>query len=73
MFPIIPLLALLAIGGGVATLAWYSGLSREQQIAADKRMNQLALQWFSKRLNQLNEQQRAKVERQVEKEFLNRG
>ncbi len=69
MFPIIPFLAIFAIIGGIATLGWYSSLSREEQIAADRRMNELAMQWFRRKLTELNKEQRAQVEKQVEKEF----
>lgn len=69
MFPIIPLLAIAAIVGGVATLSWYSQLTKEQQYAANKRMNQLALHWFNRRFNELGERQRAQVENQVRNEY----
>lgn len=69
MFPIIPVLAILAIIGGVSTLSWYSSLSREQQIAADRRMNQIALQWFRRKYSELSESQKAQVSKQVEQEF----
>lgn len=69
MFPIIPLLAIAAIIGGVTTLSWYSSLSREEQIAADRRMNQLAIQWFRRKFHDLNEDQKAQIEKQVKKEL----
>lgn len=69
MFPIIPILALLTIIGGVGTLSWYASLSREEQIAADSRMNQLALQWFRRKYHELSEEQKAQVENQVKREF----
>ena len=56
-FPIIKILALLGIFGGLATLAWYVELSREEQQKADR----LALQWFGRRFKELEEYQQNKV------------
>lgn len=57
MFPIIPFLALLGIVGGVSAMAWYSNLSKEEQIDADRK----ALAWFGRRFNDLSEAQKAKI------------
>ena len=57
MFPIITILALLAIGGGVATLSWYSSLSKAEQ----DRANGMALQMFGKAFKELSEYQQAKI------------
>jgi hypothetical protein len=57
MFPLIPLLAIAAIVGGVATLTWYSNLSKDEQKHADT----LAMQWFGKRFQQLAEHQKKQI------------
>ena len=57
MFPLIPLLAIAAIIGGIATLSWYSNLSRAEQIQADR----MAMQWFGKRFQQLAEYQQKQI------------
>lgn len=59
--PIIPILAIGAILGGIATLAWYSSLSEAEQKKADK----LALQWFGKRFNELAEYQQLKIKNEL--------
>lgn len=59
MFPFIPILAIAAIAGGVATLSWYSNLSRERRKHADN----LALKWFGKRFQQLAEHQQEQIRR----------
>jgi hypothetical protein len=61
MFPLIPILAILAIVGGVTALAWYSGLSREEQKKADT----LAMKWFGKQFQQLAEHQQKKIRDQM--------
>lgn len=60
-FPIIPVLALLGIVGGVSTLAWYSNQSREDQKKADR----LALQWFGRKFQQLTAQQQEKIRERI--------
>jgi hypothetical protein len=57
MFPLIPILAVAAIIGGVAALSWYSTLSREEQ----RRANSLAIKWFGKQFQQLAENQQKRI------------
>jgi hypothetical protein len=57
MFPLIPLLAIAAIIGGVATLSWYSSLSSDEQKKADL----LAMKWFGKQFQQLAETQQKQI------------
>lgn len=61
MFPIIPVLALLGIIGGVSTLAWYSNQSRDNQEKADR----MALQWFGRRFRQLTDYQQEQIRRRI--------
>ena len=53
IFPIIPILALVAILGGGATLGWYSRLTDEEKDL----VNELALELFEKTVQQLNKSQ----------------
>lgn len=55
--PFIPLLAFLAIGGGVITLIWYSSLSTDEKEEANER----ALKQFGKRFNELADEQQKKI------------
>ena len=57
MFPLIPILAIAAIVGGIATLNWYSTLSREEK----RRANTLAMNWFGKQFQQLAQSQQKKI------------
>jgi hypothetical protein len=59
--PFIPLLALLAIGGGIATLIWYSNLTPKQQEEADR----LALNAFGKKFKELSEEQQKKIKKNL--------
>ena len=61
MFPIIPVIALLGIIGGVSTLAWYSNQTRVNQEKADR----MALQWFGRRFRQLTENQQEQIRRRI--------
>lgn len=57
MLPLIPILAIAAIVGGVATLSWYSQLSSEEQ----RRANTLAMKWFGRRFQDLAEHQQKQI------------
>ena len=63
IFPIIPVIAGLAIIGGTGALVWYSNQSKSQRDNA----NRLALQWFGKRFKELAEHQQKKVIKQIGK------
>ena len=69
MFPIIPVLALVGIIGGGATLAWYSNLSKREQYEANRKANAIALRLFKKQLNQLSESQYNAVMDRTRKEL----
>jgi len=53
IFPIIPLLALVAVICGGATLGWYSRLTDEEKDL----VNELALELFEKTVQELNKSQ----------------
>jgi hypothetical protein len=57
MFPIIPLLALAGIIGGVSALAWYSSLDSAEQVEADRK----AMAWFGRRFKELSDAQQARI------------
>lgn len=61
MFPLIPILAIAAIVGGIATLSWYTSLSRKEQEQADA----LAMKWFGKRFQELAEYQQTKIKNKL--------
>lgn len=61
MFPIIPILAIAAIVGGIATLSWYNSLPREEQ----KRADSLALKWFGKKFQQLAKHQQERIRKNL--------
>jgi hypothetical protein len=71
MFPIIPILALIAIGGGGATLVWYDTLSREEKAEANRLANKYAADLFGKSVEQLTQSQAARVHRLVQGHFGN--
>ena len=50
IFPLIPILAVVAIIGGGGTLAWYSTLDDEERDFA----NELAFELFEKTVEELN-------------------
>lgn len=72
MLPLIPILAILAIAGGTATLIWYSDLSKAEKEAADRRMNELAISWFRKKFIELANSQQKQIIQQVKKEMKKR-
>lgn len=57
MIPIIPILAIAAIFGGIATLSWYSDLSPQERKQADT----LAMKWFGKKFQELAEDQQKQI------------
>lgn len=61
MFPLIPILSIVAIVGGIFTLSWYSNLSREEQRRADE----LAMKWFGKQFRQLADNQQKKIKQHM--------
>lgn len=61
LFPIIPVLALTGIVGGVSTLVWYSDQSRENQMKADR----MALRWFGRRFKQLSQCQQDEIRKRI--------
>jgi hypothetical protein len=61
MFPIIRLLAIIAVVGGSGTLIWYQKLSKEEQQAADRIAMNYARQLYGKAVNELTKDQASYV------------
>ena len=71
MFPLIPILALFAIVGGGATLAWYSELSKEEKTEADRIACDYAAELYQKNLKELTKAEAAHVARLTASHFSN--
>ncbi|HYV37939.1 MAG TPA: hypothetical protein VE988_19800 [Gemmataceae bacterium] len=71
MFPLIPLLAILAMVGGGATLAWYSELSKEEKEEADRIACGYAADLYQKGLKELTKAEAAHVSRLTASHFKN--
>jgi hypothetical protein len=71
MFPIIPILALLAIVGGGTTLLWYEELSREEKERANRLANHYAAELFDKTVKELTKSEANRVNSLVRSHFNN--
>lgn len=60
-FPLIPILAIAGIVGGITALAWYTNLSSQEQAKADR----LAMQWFGRRFKELAKHQQNEIRDQL--------
>lgn len=70
MIPLIPVLCSLGVGGGLTGLFWYGSMSKDDQVKADQRANELAYKLYSKSIEQLTESQLAVVHRFVKQQFI---
>jgi hypothetical protein len=71
MFPLIPLIAMIAIVGGGVTLAWYNQLSQEEQEAANRIACDYARQLYNKSLEELTKAQANHVAHLTKQHFTN--
>ena len=71
MFPIIPILALFAIGGGGATLVWYDSLTREEKARANRLTTDYASELFGKSVKELTRAEASRVHALVRGHFVN--
>jgi hypothetical protein len=69
VFPLIPVVAAAAMVLGTGALIWYSRLSAEQKEGADRRANELALEWFGTALDKLDKVKFIRVILAVKHEF----
>jgi hypothetical protein len=71
MFPLIPLLALLAVFGGGGTLVWYHQLSQSEQEEADRIACGYAKRFFNKTMEELSREQADRVAQLTKQHFSN--
>jgi hypothetical protein len=71
MFPIIPILAWLAVICGGGTLIWYSNLPPHKQEEADELMADFAIELYNKKLDELNASQAKTVHEMARRHFDN--
>lgn len=64
LIPIIPILAGVAMLGGLTTMIWYFNQTKEKRENADR----LALNWFGKRFKYLAEHQQLKIKEEIKRE-----
>lgn len=69
MFPLVPLLAIIAILTGGATLVWYDQLSTEEKEKADRIACDYARRIYHKSLEDLSKEQANHVARLTQKHF----
>lgn len=69
MIPLIPILCLLAIGGGTGGYLWYSGLSQREQDEANLLAAEYARQVYYKTLDQLSAEEARHVYTLTSKHF----
>jgi hypothetical protein len=70
MLPLIPLLCGLGVGSGLTGLWWYSSMSKDEQVAADRRANELAFKLYSTTVENLTEAQLGVIHRLVKQELV---
>lgn len=63
--PLIPILAVSAIIGGLFTLDWYYSKTNAEREEA----NRLAIQWFGNRFQDLVESQQYKIQQHMDAHF----
>ena len=68
VFPIIPILAIAALVGGVGTLVWYTSLPKSERESVDQRANEIAMDVFGEALDRLTSRQAKEVLARVRQE-----
>jgi hypothetical protein len=71
MFPFVPVIALIAILGGGATLVWYDQLNKEEKEKADRIASDYARRIYHKSLEDLSEDQAKRVAALTQRHFSN--
>lgn len=61
VFPIIPILAIAALVGGVGTLVWCTSLPKSERESADQRANEIAMDVLGEALDRLTSRQAKEV------------
>lgn len=70
-FPLVPILAVIAIAGGASTAIWYYRLSEEDREKADERAIELAKELFNKTIEELTKKEAKQIRDQVKDESAN--
>ena len=70
MFPIIPVLAIIALVGSGGTLIWYDKLNKEQKETANRIAMNYAWQLYGKAVNELTKDQASHVARLTKQHFM---
>jgi len=69
MFPIIPVLAIIAFVGSSGTLIWYGKLSKEEKQAADRMAINYARQLYGKAVDELTKDEASYVASLTKRHF----
>jgi hypothetical protein len=69
VFPIIPILAIVAMLGSGGTLVWYKRLSSEDREKADMKANEYAKNVYNKALDELSKPEARQINKQVKEEL----
>ena len=70
VFPLVPVISILFIIFGGGSLAWYSRLSGDDKVEADKHANRVAKSLFSKAVDELSTRQKSQVYSRVKQDFF---
>ena len=70
MLPLIPLLCGLGVGSSLTGLWWYSSMSKDAQVDADRRANELAYSMYQTSIENLTEAQAGVVHRLVKQQLV---
>jgi hypothetical protein len=71
VFPLIPIMAVLAIVGGGVTILWYDNLSQQDKDRANRLTTEYAAQLFDTTVKELSESQASLVHALVRSHFVN--
>lgn len=70
MLPLIPFLCGTGLASSLAGLWWYSSMSKDQQVEADRRANALAYKLYQTSIENLTESQLGVVHRMVKQQLV---
>ena len=70
VFPLLPVLFGAGFGSSLAGIWWYSSMSKDDQVKADQKANELAYSLYSKSVEQLTQDQLGVVHRMVKQQLV---
>ena len=70
VFPLVPVISVLFIVFGGSSIVWYSRLSPDDRIEADRHANKVAKSLFSKAVDELSTRQKSQVYGRVKQNFF---